>query len=118
MSWVVVSSIDEMKQFYDSIIVKLKEVAKNHGYALAVHGTMTRDLDLIAIPWVDNYTEKNKLAEELQMVACGFTMDHYSWEQKPHKRTATSFPVCFIDYIKFKDDRKGLGHIDLSVIEF
>lgn len=26
--------------------------ARNHGYALAVHGSLLRDVDLIAVPWV------------------------------------------------------------------
>lgn len=30
----------------------LKEIALEHGYNLVVHGSMNRDLDLIAIPWV------------------------------------------------------------------
>lgn len=32
----------------------LKEIAEAHGYALAVHGSMTRDFDLVAVPWIDN----------------------------------------------------------------
>ena len=31
---------------------ELTEVARTHGYALAVHGSMIRDFDLICIPWV------------------------------------------------------------------
>jgi hypothetical protein len=36
--------------FYEN----LKEIAKNYGYNLVLHGSMNRDLDLIAIAWVDN----------------------------------------------------------------
>jgi hypothetical protein len=32
----------------------LKDIAKEYGYNLVVHGSMARDLDLIAIPWVDD----------------------------------------------------------------
>lgn len=31
----------------------LCEAARACGYALAIHGTMQRDLDLVAVPWVD-----------------------------------------------------------------
>ena len=31
----------------------LKEVAVKHGYALAIHGSLMRDMDLIAVPWVE-----------------------------------------------------------------
>ena len=32
----------------------LKAIAKEYGYNLVVHGSMNRDLDLIAIPWVND----------------------------------------------------------------
>ena len=31
----------------------MKQIAEEHGWALALHGSMTRDLDLVAIPWVE-----------------------------------------------------------------
>lgn len=31
----------------------LAEIARGCGYALAVHGSLARDFDLIAIPWAD-----------------------------------------------------------------
>jgi hypothetical protein len=30
------------------------EIAREHGYALAVHGSLARDFDLIAVPWSDD----------------------------------------------------------------
>lgn len=32
----------------------LKIIAKQHGYNLVLHGSLHRDLDLIAIPWVND----------------------------------------------------------------
>ncbi|MBA5956290.1 hypothetical protein GIB64_02505 [Pseudomonas lactis] len=32
----------------------LAEIARANGYALAVHGSLARDMDLIAVPWIDN----------------------------------------------------------------
>lgn len=31
----------------------LKVIAKNRGYALLLHGSMNRDLDLVAVPWMN-----------------------------------------------------------------
>lgn len=39
---------------YASIYPVLAEICRNHGYALAVHGSMARDFDVVAIPWVDD----------------------------------------------------------------
>lgn len=46
---------------YANVYQTLVPVAREHGYALAVHGSMARDLDLIAVPWV----EKPSTPEEL-----------------------------------------------------
>ncbi len=49
-------------------------VAREHGYALALHGTLVNDMDLVAIPWVeeasDAFTLKNALM--LHIGACGY----------------------------------------------
>jgi hypothetical protein len=41
---------------YATIIGPATEAARAHGYALAVHGSLDRDLDMVAIPWTDNAT--------------------------------------------------------------
>lgn len=38
---------------YACMYPQLAELCRQHGYALAAHGTLGRDFDLIAIPWVD-----------------------------------------------------------------
>lgn len=39
--------------FYSFVYEDLKVIAKEHGYNLLLHGSMNRDLDLVAIPWVN-----------------------------------------------------------------
>lgn len=39
--------------FYAAMYHGLCEAARRHGYALAIHGTVTSDLDLIACPWTN-----------------------------------------------------------------
>lgn len=41
-------------QFYAYCFEGLQEIAKKHGYALLLHGSMNRDFDLVAVPWVDD----------------------------------------------------------------
>lgn len=41
-------------QLYAYYFYALKDIAKEFGYNLVVHGSMNRDLDLVAIPWVDD----------------------------------------------------------------
>lgn len=37
---------------YCAMYVQLTEICRANGYALAVHGSMARDFDLIAVPWI------------------------------------------------------------------
>jgi len=54
--------------FYACLYHGLCDIARKHGYALAIHGTVSRDLDLIAVPW----TAEAVPAEDLRDVL----MDH------------------------------------------
>lgn len=36
---------------YPEVLRVVREVARSHGYAVGVHGSQARDLDLIAAPW-------------------------------------------------------------------
>lgn len=42
----------------------LKQIAKYYGYNLVVNGSMSRDLDLIAIPWRDDPGDEQKMIAE------------------------------------------------------
>jgi hypothetical protein len=42
----------EIKRYYTSLLPELRRVAREYGYELGLHGSMTRDLDLIAAPWI------------------------------------------------------------------
>lgn len=47
--------------WYAMAYTKLDRIACRHGYALALHGSMARDLDLVAIPWTDDADSPEKL---------------------------------------------------------
>jgi len=43
-----------MPALYSFRLEDIQRVARQHGYAVAVHGSMGRDLDMVAIPWRSN----------------------------------------------------------------
>ena len=43
----------EIGVFLDHCLPHLRDAARANGYALAVHGSLSRDLDLIAVPWTE-----------------------------------------------------------------
>jgi hypothetical protein len=73
------------------MVPHLTKVARECGYALALHGSMVRDLDLIAVPWVDDAKSPEELAEALRAAVDGKidTLAHVGWDgpdsEDPHK---------------------------------
>lgn len=59
----------DSREKYELLIGPLREKARELGYALAVHGTLKRDIDLIACPWVSGAVDPKQLAEQLRLVA-------------------------------------------------
>lgn len=46
---------------YAALYPMLLQIAKDHGYSLAVHGSIHRDLDLVAIPCIEEAEDPLKL---------------------------------------------------------
>jgi hypothetical protein len=46
-------------------IEKVREVARDCGYAVAVHGSRQRDLDLVAVPWTEHVVAPGQLVDAL-----------------------------------------------------
>jgi hypothetical protein len=44
---------------------EIAKITRAHGYALAVHGSMVRDFDLIAIPWVDDAADPKTVVDAI-----------------------------------------------------
>jgi len=71
----------------------LVAVAREHGYALAVHGSLQRDFDLIAVPWVESPSTHEQL---LQAIEAAFALRRIGKPaQRPHGRIAHTFAVGF-----------------------
>ncbi len=76
---------------------KLAEVFRKHGYALAVHGSLANDFDLIAVPWIDNVSAPSAvIAEILENFAVGFR-DQDKPDMRPHGRAAYKLALSFGD---------------------
>ena len=94
---------------FASMYCGLCDIAREHGYALTVHGTMNLDFDLVAIPWTDSAIQADELvnifAKHLNMFSStGFQKFHTEPQSKPHGRLA------YILYIG------NHAYIDLSIM--
>lgn len=101
---------------YACIYAMLIPVAREHGYALAIHGSLNRDLDLIAVPWTETACDALTLISALkaatQTVTHGeewdFLFPDHNPTMKPHGRQAYS--------LHFTDRGSQGTYIDVSVM--
>lgn len=102
---------------YVALYPMLQQIAKRHGYALAVHGSLHRDFDLIAVPWVEEASSPLTLIKAFKKATRTVTthedFDHIGAKdcaptQKPHGRVAYSLHVT----------NSGMygGYLDISVM--
>lgn len=67
------------------------KVAREHGYAVGLHGSMKRDCDLVAVPWVEAYATPqvliDALCESLDATEVG------PREPKPNGRIAVNLQI-------------------------
>lgn len=86
--------------FYACLYHGLCDTARKHGYALAIHGSIVTDLDLVAIPWtneaVDPETLVAALREHIGMLTTvpGSLLNDTATE-KPHGRRAWNLYMDF-----------------------
>lgn len=74
------------------------EIARANGYALAVHGSLARDLDVIAIPWVDDAKAPEEVVKAItDRYAVRLIDSDRGPTAKPHGRIAYSLHLEFGD---------------------
>lgn len=88
---------------YAITYMRLVPIAREKGYALALHGSMSRDLDLVAIPWADDAADARELAQAIHDSTGGVPGDDWG-STKLHGR------LCFPIHLG------GGPYIDLSVM--
>lgn len=67
---------------------EVQTIARSCGYAIAIHGSMQRDLDVVAIPWVRNALSQKTLVKRLSE---WFEIDTRPPSPRPHGRLAYTF---------------------------
>lgn len=79
------------RSILDAVLPSIREAARFQGYAIAVHGSLKRDIDLIAVPWTDQAKPADELVRVVKGAVGGVLGDCLSIggpSQKPHGRIA------------------------------
>lgn len=94
-------------EFYAVLYPSMKKAALECGYALALHGSMHSDMDLMAMPWVEDAKDPDELVKALDDCVGKTVWKDFNWKQKAvraHGRIIYTISIM------------GDWHIDLSVM--
>lgn len=50
---------------YCALYPGLAEITRRHGWALCIHGTLARDMDLTCIPWITSPSDPEEVLREI-----------------------------------------------------
>lgn len=93
---------------YAHVYPIIVDVGREHGYAVALHGSLARDLDVLAVPWVEEPKDQRTFAEAvtraLEAVAGDDLMLLGPFTGKPHGRVVWTIALY------------GGAFVDLSVV--
>lgn len=94
----------EKEKFYQRLIPRFQRKGREHGYNLVVHGSVKRDLDMVAIPWEEEASDRDVLVEAIRGMCHGhISIDSPTY--KPHGR------VSYAIHLHHRD-----AYLDLSVV--
>lgn len=129
---VIVKPIHAKPSLYSFYFEVIKEIGLKYGYNIVLHGSMSRDLDLIAIPWEENIGDKEKMIDEIaEIIGGNLLMQNRSVDNiegdrfciKPHGRIVyiinlnRDFEMKFNGFVsKIKEYADPQYYIDLSVM--
>lgn len=107
---------------YAYYFIELKEIALKYGYNLVLHGSLNRDLDLIAIPWIEEVGDCEIMIKEFADVFGGRIENRETdlgirtHILKPHGRKAYVININR-ELIKIKKGYKDSEYyLDVSVV--
>jgi len=82
----------ELKQNFGAVYAgaiypDLAKIFQGHGYALAVHGSVARDFDLIAVPWAETVSSIDLVFDSVEK-EFGVKINRKDYADRNHGRRA------------------------------
>lgn len=97
------------REFYQALMPGLRHVAYRYGYALCVHGSLRRDIDLVAVPWrvaapaAESLIQALAEATKAIIGTARFREQDLNPEEKPYGRKAWSIYLTPMDDAPYLD---------------
>ena len=82
--------------FYACMWDDIRQCAMDCGWAVALHGSLASDMDIMAMPWVYEACSFENLVKEIVKLFCGNKMSEsyrIDYGEKPHDRVVATIPI-------------------------
>lgn len=98
-------------------ITLARAAARQHGYALAVHGSLKRDVDLLAVPWIEGASGPRRLARAVaEAIGCGVDADHLARHIRESVLVQAHGRMSWAFYPAQTEAKDHGWYVDLSVM--
>lgn len=96
--------------FYAAMWDDIRQCAMGCGWAVALHGSLASDMDIMAMPWTEDADSFYELCRRIKHLFIGnefeWDIDYYS---KPHNRVVATIPIWADFYLDISAIERGGG---------
>ena len=96
--------------FYACIWEDIRQCAMDSGWAVALHGSLASDMDIMAMPWVENAVSFKEVVDSISKLFKDNDMaSQYviTYNEKPHNRVVATIPIFADFYLDISTILKG-----------
>lgn len=81
--------------FYAAMWEDIRQCALDSGWAVALHGSLNSDMDIMAMPWVDNAVSFGVLVNKIDKLFTGENLfgGFITYNEKPYGRIVATIPI-------------------------
>lgn len=96
--------------FYACMWEDIRQCAMDCGWAVALHGSLASDMDIMAMPWVENAVSFKEVVDSISKLFKDNDMaSQYviTYNEKPHNRVVATIPIFADFYLDISTILKG-----------
>lgn len=96
--------------FYAAMWDDIRKCAMDHGWAVALHGSLKSDMDIMAMPWTEDAIKFTDLIDHIvQLFDGNYIAQNYfiTYSEKPHNRVVATIPIWadfYLDISTIKEE--------------
>lgn len=82
--------------FYACMWEDIRNCAMDNGWAVAIHGSLNSDMDIMAMPWVEEAVSFEELIDKISKLFSGNAMSEQyvlTYDEKAHNRVVATIPI-------------------------